>query len=182
VQSFLKDLRISFAINPRMVRGLDYYTKTAFEVKTNALGAQNAVAGGGRYNSLVSDLGGPEVPGIGFAVGFERLIACLPEDGKNKFKTDLFIATLGEQAQKFAFTLTNELRRSGISAEMDYADKSLKSQLKRADKLNSSFAVIIGDKEISEKQAILRNMKTKDQQTIPLDDLLKSIIKIIKER
>ena len=182
VQSFLKDLRISFAINPRMVRGLDYYTKTAFEVKSNALGAQNAVAGGGRYNGLVSSLGGPEVAGIGFGGGFERLIVCLPEDGKNKFKTDLFIATLGEQAQKFAFTLTNELRRSGISAEMDYADKSLKSQLKRADKLNSSFAVIIGDKEISEKQAILRNMKTKDQQTIPLDDLLKSIIKIIKER
>ena len=182
VQSFLKDLRISFAINPRMVRGLDYYTKTAFEVKTNALGAQNAVAGGGRYNSLVSDLGGPEVPGIGFAVGFERLIACLPEDGKNKFKTDLFIATLGEQAQKFAFTLTNELRRAGISAEMDYADKSLKSQLKRADKLNSSFALIMGDKEIDEKQVLLRNMQTKYQQAIPLDDLLESIIKIIKER
>jgi histidyl-tRNA synthetase len=182
VQSFLKDLRISFAINPRMVRGLDYYTKTAFEVKTSALGAQNAIAGGGRYNSLVSDLGGPEVPGIGFAVGFERLIACLPEDGKNKFKTDLFIATLGEQAQKLAFGLTNELRRAGISAEMDYADKSLKSQLKRADKLNSSFALIMGDKEIDEKQVLLRNMQTKDQQTIPLDYLLESIIKIIKER
>jgi histidyl-tRNA synthetase len=182
VQSFLKDLCISFAINPRMVRGLDYYTKTAFEVKTSALGAQNAIAGGGRYNSLVSDLGGPEVPGIGFAVGFERLIACLPEDGKNKFKTDLFIATLGEQAQKLAFGLTNELRRAGISAEMDYADKSLKSQLKRADKLNSSFALIMGDKEIDEKQVLLRNMQTKDQQTIPLDYLLESIIKIIKER
>jgi histidyl-tRNA synthetase len=182
VQSFLKDLCISFAINPRMVRGLDYYTKTAFEVKTSALGAQNAIAGGGRYNSLVSDLGGPEVPGIGFAVGFERLIACLPEDGKNKFKTDLFIATLGSRAQKLAFGLTNELRRAGISAEMDYADKSLKSQLKRADKLNSSFALIMGDKEIDEKQVLLRNMQTKDQQTIPLDYLLESIIKIIKER
>ena len=182
VQSFLKDLCISFAINPRMVRGLDYYTKTAFEVKTSALGAQNAIAGGGRYNGLVSSLGGPEVAGIGFGVGFERLIVCLPEDGKNKFKTDLFIATLGEQAQKLAFGLTNELRRAGISAEMDYADKSLKSQLKRADKLNSSFALIMGDKEIDEKQVLLRNMQTKDQQTIPLDYLLESIIKIIKER
>jgi histidyl-tRNA synthetase len=182
VKSSLHDLHISFDINPRMVRGLDYYTKTAFEVKSNVLGAQNAVAGGGRYNNLVSSLGGPEVAGIGFAVGFERLIACLPEDGKNKFKTDLFIATLGEQAQKFAFTLTNELRRAGIVAEMDYADKSLKSQLKRADKLNSSFALIIGDKEIEGKKVVLRNMQTKDQQTIPLDDLLKSIIKIIKER
>ena len=182
VQSFLKDLRISFAINPRMVRGLDYYTKTAFEVKSTALGAQNAVAGGGRYNGLVSSLGGPEVAGIGFAVGFERLITCLPEERENNFKNYLFVAALGVKAQKLAFGLTNELRRAGISAEMDYADKSLKSQLKRADKLNSSFALIFGDKEIDEKQVLLRNMKTKEQQTMPLDDLLKSIIKIIKER
>jgi histidyl-tRNA synthetase len=182
VQSYLKDLCISFTINPRMVRGLDYYTKTAFEVKTNVLGAQNAVAGGGRYNGLVSDLGGPEVTGIGFAVGFERLIACLPEDEKNKFFNDLFIAALGAQAQKLAFSLTNELRRAGFSADMDHTDKSLKSQLKRADKLNSSFALIFGDKEIEEKQVLLRNMQTKDQQSIPLDGLLESIIKIIKER
>jgi histidyl-tRNA synthetase len=180
VQSFLKDLRISFAINPQMVRGLDYYTKTAFEVKSTALGAQNAVAGGGRYNGLVSSLGGPEVAGIGFGVGLERLISCLPEDSINKFKTDLFIAALGAQAQKLAFGLTNEFRRFGIPTEMDYTDKSLKSQLKRADKLNSSFAVIIGDKEISEKQAILRNMKTKDQQTIHLDGLFGSIINILR--
>ena len=182
VKSLLHELQISFNINPRMVRGLDYYTKTAFEVKSTALGAQNAVAGGGRYNGLVSSLGGPEVAGIGFGVGFERLIACLPEEGKNKFKTDLFIAALGVQAQKLAFGLTNELRRTGISAEMDYADRSLKSQLRRADKLNSSFTLIFGDKEINEKQVLLRNMQTKDQQAIPLDDLLKSIIKIIKER
>jgi histidyl-tRNA synthetase len=182
VQSFLKDLRISFAINPRMVRGLDYYIKTAFEVKSTSLGAQNAVAGGGRYNGLVSSLGGPEVAGIGFGVGFERLISCLPEDGKNKFKTDLFIAALGAPAQKLAFSLTNELRRAGVAAEMDYTDKSLKSQLKRADKLNSTFTLIFGDKEIEEKQVLLRNMHTKDQQTITLDGLLKSIINIIKER
>ena len=182
VQSFLNDLNTPFIINARMVRGLDYYTKTAFEVKTNALGAQNAVAGGGRYNSLVSDLGGPEVPGIGFAVGFERLIACLPEEGSNKFKTDLFIAALGPKAQKTAFSLTNELRRAGVIAEIDYSDKSLKSQLKRADKLNSSYSLIFGDKEIDEKQVLLRNMQTKDQQAVPLDGMLDSIIKIIKER
>jgi histidyl-tRNA synthetase len=180
VKSLLHELHISFIINPRMVRGLDYYTKTAFEVKSTALGAQNAVAGGGRYNGLVSSLGGPEVAGIGFGVGLERLISCLPEDSINKFKTDLFIAALGAQAQKLAFGLTNEFRRLGIPTEMDYTDKSLKSQLKRADKLNSSFAVIIGDKEISEKQAILRNMKTKDQQTIHLDGLFGSIINIFK--
>jgi histidyl-tRNA synthetase len=182
VKSLLHELHIYFIINPQMVRGLDYYTKTAFEVKSNALGAQNAIAGGGRYNGLVSSLGGPEVAGIGFGVGLERLISCLPEDSIIKFKTDLFIAALGAQAQKLAFGLTNELRRTGISAEMDYADKSLKSQLKRADKLNSSFTLIFGDKEIEEKKIVLRNMQTKDQQTMPLDDLLKSIIKIIKER
>ncbi|MGA2780450.1 MAG: histidine--tRNA ligase [Smithella sp.] len=182
VKSLLNELHISFNINARMVRGLDYYIKTAFEVKSNALGAQNAVAGGGRYNGLISSLGGPEVAGIGFAAGFERLIDCLPEDSINKFKTDLFIAALGAQAQKLAFGLTNELRRSGISAEMDYADKSLKSQLKRADKLNSSFTLIFGDKEIEEKHVLLRNMQTKDQQLIPLNGLLKSTIKIFKER
>ena len=182
VKSLLHELHISFDINPQMVRGLDYYTKTAFEVKSNSLGAQNAIAGGGRYNGLVSSLGGPEVAGIGFGVGFERLISCLPEDRKNKFKTDLFTAALGAPAQKLAFNLTNELRRAGVTAEMDYADKSLKSQLKRADKLNSTFTLIFGDKEIEEKQVLLRNMHTKDQQTIALDGLLKSIIKIIKER
>jgi histidyl-tRNA synthetase len=182
VQSLLNELNISYAINSRMVRGLDYYTKTAFEVKTNDLGAQNAVAGGGRYNGLVSFLGGPEVPGIGFAVGFERLISCLPQDSNSKFKTDLFIAALGTGAQKLAFGLTNELRRSGVAAEMDYADKSLKSQLKKADKLNSSFALIFGDKEIEEKQVLLRNMQTKEQRTIPLDGMLQSLIKIIKAR
>ena len=181
VQSFLKDLRISFAMNPRMVRGLDYYTKTAFEVKTNALGAQNAIAGGGRYNGLVSFLGGPEVPGIGFAVGFERLVTCLPENVQDKFKTDLFVAALGAQAQKIAFELVNKIRVAGISAEMDYSDKSLKSQLKKADKLKSSFALIFGEKELEEKQVIMRNMQNKEQQIIPLAGLMESIVKIIKE-
>lgn len=182
VKSLLNDLNTPFIINARMVRGLDYYTRTAFEVKTNALGAQNAVAGGGRYNGLVSYLGGPEVPGIGFAVGFERLIACLPEEKTTAFKTDLFIAALGTQAQKKAFTLTNLLAKSGVVTEMDYSDKSLKSQLKRADKLNSSYTLILGDKEIEEKQGLLRNMQTKEQQNIPLDNVLEKLKEKIKER
>ena len=182
VQSFLADLQTPFVINARMVRGLDYYTRTAFEVTTGILGAQNAVAGGGRYNGLVSFLGGPDVTGIGFAVGFERLVACLPENRKDTYTTDLFIAALGANAQHIAFGLTNRLRVCGLSAEMDYSDKSLKSQMKRADKLNSAYALIFGDKEIEEKQVVLRNMQTKQQQNIPLDGLHESIIKIIKER
>jgi histidyl-tRNA synthetase len=175
-------VNVAYGINPKMVRGLDYYTRTAFEVKSGLLGAQNALAGGGRYDGLVSFLGGPEVSGIGFAVGVERLLACLPNNEKNIFRTDLFVAALGERAQKVAFRLTNELRRAGISTEMDYGNKSLKSQMKRADKLNSSFTLIIGDKEIDEKRVELRNMNTKNQQVLSMNNLLETIIKIIKER
>jgi histidyl-tRNA synthetase len=170
VKSFLNDLRISFALSiPEWFAGLDYYTKTAFEVKSNALGAQNAVAGGGRYNGLVSSLGGPEVAGIGFGVGFERLISACRKMEKINLKPIYLLPRWVNRHKSSLLALTNELRRAGIVAEMDYADKSLKSQLKRADKLNSSFALIIGDKEIEEKQVVLRNMQTKDQQTIPLD-------------
>ncbi len=182
VKSYLTDLNVAYGINPKMVRGLDYYTRTAFEVKSGLLGAQNALAGGGRYDGLVHSLGGPEVSGIGFAVGIERLFACLPNNKKNIFPTDLFIAALGERAQKMAFGLTNEMRREGISTEKDYSDKSLKSQMKRADKLNTSFTLIIGDKEIDEKRVELRNMNTKTQQVLPMNNLRDTIIKIIKER
>jgi histidyl-tRNA synthetase len=182
VKSFLDDLNVSYLINPKMVRGLDYYTKTAFEIKSGSLGAQNSLAGGGRYDGLVSFLGGPEVPGIGFAVGFERLIACMQQTEVHKFQTDIFIAALGARAQKISFSLTNELRRAGISAAMDYSDKSLKSQMKRADKLNSSFTLIFGDKEIGERRVELRDMKTKNQQVLSLDNLPEAIINIFKER
>lgn len=182
VKSYLHDLKLPYEINPKMVRGLDYYTKTAFEVKSGELGAQNSLAGGGRYDGLVSFLGGPEVPGIGFGIGMERLIACLPPDDKNPYQTDIYIAALGTRAQKIAFGLTQELRRIGICAAMDYSDKSLKSQMKRADKLNSAYTLIFGDKEIDESRAELRNMSTKNQQSLPLDQLLAAVTNIIKER
>lgn len=183
VKLTLNDLNVKYTINPAMVRGLDYYIRTAFEVKSQSLGAQNSLAGGGRYDGLVSFLGGPEIPGIGFAVGVERLLACLPDTTeRDRYKTDLFIATLGARAQNIGFKLACELRLSGIDAAMDYADKSLKSQMKRADKLNSSYALILGDKEIEEQRVALRNMNSKDQQSLPLGDLHEAIIKIIKER
>ena len=182
VKGYLNDLNLAYEINPQMVRGLDYYTKTAFEVKSGALGAQNSLAGGGRYDGLVSFLGGPEVPGIGFGIGMERLIACLPPDDKNHYETDIYIAALGTHAQKIAFGLTQELRRTGICAAMDYSDKSLKSQMKRADRLNSSYTLIFGDQEIAEKRVELRNMSTKNQQSLPLDNLLEAVTNILKER
>ncbi|MGV8059216.1 MAG: histidine--tRNA ligase [Smithellaceae bacterium] len=182
VKSYLNVLNVKYTINPTMVRGLDYYVRTAFEVKSGSLGAQNSLAGGGRYDGLVSDLGGPEVAGIGFGVGIERLLASLPDIEKSKCKTDLFIAALGARAQKIGFQLACELRLAGISAAMDYSDKSLKSQMKRADKLNSSYTLIFGDKEIDEKRLELRNMNTKNQQVLPLDNLFDTLITIIKER
>jgi len=182
VKSFLTDLKLSFTVNPKMVRGLDYYTKTAFEVKSGALGAQNSLAGGGRYDGLVNFLGGPEIPGIGFGIGMERLIACLPPSTGNGCRTDVFIAALGDAAQKLGFRLTNELRRNGVSASMDYSNKSLKSQMKRADKINSAFTLIIGDKEVEENRAELRNMSTKEQQSLPLDQLPEALMNILKVR
>ena len=182
VKSLLADLKMSFTVNPKMVRGLDYYTKTAFEVKAGSLGAQNSLAGGGRYDGLVSFLGGPQVPGIGFGIGMERLIACLPADPAGKFSTDIFVAALGAPAQKIGFRLTNELRRAGISAAMDYSDKSLKSQMKRADRQNSSYTLIIGEREIEENRAELRDMNTKQQQSLPLEDICPALVKIIKKR
>ncbi|NLD82424.1 MAG: Histidine--tRNA ligase [Deltaproteobacteria bacterium ADurb.Bin151] len=182
VKEYLQDLKLSYEINPRMVRGLDYYTKTAFEVKSGELGAQNSLAGGGRYDGLVSFLGGPDVPGIGFGIGMERLIDCLPPSDSSPRRTDLFIAALGTRAQKIAFGLTQEFRRKGISAAMDYADRSLKSQMKRADKLNSAFTLIFGDKEIDESHAELRDMNTKNQKSLPLDGLLEELTNILNKR
>jgi histidyl-tRNA synthetase len=182
VKAYLQDLKLPYEINPRMVRGLDYYTKTAFEVKSGELGAQNSLAGGGRYDGLVSFLGGPDVPGIGFGIGMERLIDCLPHSDSSPCRTDLFIAALGARAQKIAFGLTQELRRRGISAAMDYADKSLKSQMKRADKLNSAYALIFGDKEIDESRAELRDMNTKNQKSLPLENLPEDLTNLLKKR
>lgn len=182
LKSCLDDLGLSYSINPAMVRGLDYYVKTAFEVKSNALGAQNALAGGGRYDGLVSFLGGPEIAGIGFAVGLERLLACLPDAEAKIHKTDLFIASLGKRAQRIAFKLACDLRQKGISVAMDYSDRSLKSQMKRADKINCSYTLILGDKEIDENKIELRNMSNKQQQTLPMNSLKDALISIIKER
>ena len=183
VQSALHTFSLLFKINPRMVRGLDYYTKTAFEVTTDFMGAQNAIVGGGRYDGLIKELGGPDIPGIGFAVGFERLVAMLPAD-PSSFRQDpqLFIAALGPEAQKYAFLLCNRLRMKGILTEMDYLGKSLKSQMKRADKLRCRYALILGDRELSTGQLALRDMGTGSQEPIQLDGIENTIIDLIKAR
>jgi len=140
------------------------------------------VAGGGRYDRLVQELGGPDIPGIGFAVGFERLIALLSPEVSSVQAPDLFIASLGEAAQKTAFILCNQLRLKGIHVEQDLSAKSLKSQMKRANRLNCSYTLILGERELIEKKAEFRNMATGSQQTLSLDNLDEQILKLINER
>jgi len=179
VKEYLAIFDIFYVINKKMVRGLDYYTQTAFEVITESLGAQNAVAGGGRYDGLIKELGGEDIPGIGFAIGIERLISMIPMKNENFVKyPHLFIAALGEDAQRFAFTLTNKLCMAGIRTEMDLSDKSLKSQMRRSNKLKCLYTLIIGQKEIEENKAELRNMKEGTQETVELDNI-DNIMKIV---
>ena len=171
VQEYLAIFDVPFEINKRMVRGLDYYTRTAFEVTTTGLGAQNAVAGGGRYNGLVKELGGPDIPGIGFAIGLERLASLVPVSGEELTPgPDLFIAPLGKVARVWSFALCNYLRMLGIRTEMGYGEKSLKSQMKRADKLKSRTALILGENEIQQGTAELRDMSSGVQEKVSLEN------------
>ena len=176
LQGLLGDANVVYTVNPRLVRGLDYYTRTAFEVQTERLGAQNAVAGGGRYDGLVKQLGGPDHPAIGFAIGVERLIALMNEVREPEQPApSLFVAALGDEAARRAFAWVTALRKAGLRVETDYAARSLKSQMKRADRLNASRVLIVGENELASGKGLLRDMETKAQEEIPLDDLVEKI-------
>jgi len=171
VRKNLDLLGVEYTVNKFMVRGLDYYVRTTFEFVTDQLGAQSAVCAGGRYDGLIEMLGGPKVPGIGFAMGIERLVLLLKQgDGleEKMEELDLFIAGLGDEASGFSFKLMHELRERGYRVDMDLDSKSLKSQMKQADKAGARFVVIIGSQELENKQAPLRNMKTGEQTDLQL--------------
>ncbi|GAM09969.1 histidine--tRNA ligase [Geobacter sp. OR-1] len=156
-----------YSVNSRMVRGLDYYTRTTFELVTGLLGSQSAVAAGGRYDGLISELGGPAIPGIGFAMGVER-VALLLAERDFAGRPDLFIAALGDDARQCAFKLMGELQSKGVSVEIDYDGKSLKSQLRRSDKFNSRFTLVIGGDEIAKGTAQLKDMDAGTQRDVSL--------------
>ncbi|HJX34518.1 MAG TPA: histidine--tRNA ligase [Desulfatiglandales bacterium] len=180
LQEYLEGLNISFILNNRLMRGLDYYSRTTFEIQTLRLGAQNAVAGGGRYDELVKQLGGPDHPGIGFAIGIERLITLLDGiDAGGNNGPELFIAWISEKAEDKVFRWINELRRSGIHVEAEYGLKGLKAQMKRADRLGAKRTLIIGDDEVSAGRGILRDMETKEQMEMDLDNPVEALKKII---
>ena len=171
VKEYLTVTDVRYDVNPNMVRGLDYYTRTCIEVLSYDLGSQNAVTGGGRYDNLFQEIGGLDIPGIGFAIGMERLISLLPKDRKFDQHPHLFIATLGDKTSKEAYQLVNELHLRGIRAELDYEGKSLKSQMRRAGKLNASYVLILGGDELKQGKAVLRNMGDKSQEEVPIKDL-----------
>lgn len=173
VQHNLKLLNITYKVNHRIVRGLDYYMRTAFEFTTDKLGAQNAICAGGRYDGLIKAMGGPDVPGIGFAIGIERLFL-LMETLKKLPKVDremIFFALLGKEARDKAMPMMNMLRADGINVEWDYEMRSLKSQMRQADKHNAHTVVIIGEEEVKRGVATVRNMHTKEQEEVRSENL-----------
>ena len=171
VKETLNTLKVTYSMNPRLVRGLDYYTKTTFELVSTNLGAQNAVAAGGRYDGLVEELGGPKTPGIGFAIGMERLASLMQKDNFKTNKPDVFIATLGDKAKDVSVSLMDSLREKGVKAETDYEDASLKSQMRKADRLGARYVLIIGEDEIKKGSALLRDMGAKTQEEIDINTL-----------
>ena len=160
---------IPYRLNPRLVRGLDYYCLTSFEITSSHLGAQNAVGAGGRYDGLVETLGGPSVPAVGFAVGLERVSLMLPEASSSSLNDFLYyVAAFGEKGTKLGFLLLDELRRVGISAQCDYRATTLKAHLRQADRLKCRYAIFLGDDEATRGSVILRNLQSKAQEELPL--------------
>lgn len=181
LQTYLKEMDINYVVDKTIVRGLDYYKKTAFEIISNDIGSQSTVCGGGRYDGLVEMLGGPKgISGIGFALGAERLLLTLENNNieiENPKSTDIYIATIGDAAKTKSFKLIKDLRTNHISADNDHLDKSLKAQFKYSDKLNAKYTVVIGDDELANDTAILKNMKTSEQTTIKLSELVDELKK-----
>ena len=172
VQRLLLATYVKFTLNPRMVRGLDYYCRTTFEWTTKLLGSQSAVAAGGRYDGLVQQLGGPPIPGVGFAMGVERLTMLLRlQERADAGGPAVYFAWIGAKARDWAFPVAHRLRRQGVGVEIEAESRSLKSQMRRADKLNARAVVIVGDDELGKGRAVLRDMTSKAQQEFFLDEL-----------
>ena len=178
VKNYLDAMNIDYEVNSNIVRGLDYYTHTVFEVVADIkdFGSQNVLAGGGRYNNLVENIGGPSVPGVGFAIGVERLLLALEYEGLDKIEfnpVDVYIFGASENEKEYIMKLANDLRGNGFKIDVDYESKSFKNNFKRADKLNSKFVIIIGEEEVKTKVLTVKNNKTKEEYKVSIDELIK---------
>ncbi|MGC8602369.1 MAG: histidine--tRNA ligase [Desulfomonilaceae bacterium] len=172
VKKALDSIGVTYRVEPRLVRGLDYYSRTAFEFVNSSLGRSKAVGGGGRYDSLISELGGPDVSGIGFGLGIERLSMNLPEESPDfRRKIDIFVAVIGDSPRTKCFELVNRLRKGGFSVDVRYSDMSLKAQMKLADRLGAQWVIMVGENELSQGKVTIRNMNTKEQILAELDGI-----------
>lgn len=183
VQACLQSAGVTFTLDPRLVRGLDYYTKTAFEIKYPPLGAQSAVAGGGRYDGLIEEIGGKPTPAVGFATGLERVLLALEKQGLVPAQdkgTDAFIVALGESAQAPAFRLLTQLRRAGLTASMDYVGRSMKAQMKQANKAGARFALILGEDEVKANCVQLKDMAKSEQTQVAFDNIIDKLCAEVK--
>jgi histidyl-tRNA synthetase len=186
VKAFLQELDIPYTLTPRLVRGLDYYTRTTFEFISSKLGGQDAIGGGGRYDYLIEELGGDPQPAVGLASGIERLLLVMPDTPHSTLRTphslDVFIATIGNEAQKKGFSLLNQLRTGGFICEMDYLNRSLKAQMKASDKQNSRYVYILGEEELRKGKGILRDMESHEQTEVEFEKLEKKMRSFQKEK
>lgn len=178
--SNLEAMGLEYIIDPRIVRGLDYYTKTAFEFVKETNGTQGTVCGGGRYDHLIEEIGGPSVPGVGFGLGIERLLMLMEEEGieiPQPEKTKAFIAVMGDSAKAFGLKLLRNLRQNGISAEMDILARNIKGQFKYANRIGARYTVVIGDNELEAGVVSIKDMATSQQREVKIDQLLEELSK-----
>lgn len=178
LQFHLTSMNIPYSINPRLVRGLDYYTHTAFEYKSEGIGAIDTIGGGGRFNGLVADIGGPDQPGVGLGLGLERTVMLLENQGvqlDELHRVDVYLVALGEAAEKELTSVLYKLRLNGISAERDYQGRKMKAQMKSADRLQVRYTAILGDDELARGEIAVKNMSTGEQRFVPLDKLAEAI-------
>ncbi|MCI9596408.1 MAG: histidine--tRNA ligase [Firmicutes bacterium] len=176
----LTSMGIAFTVNPGIVRGLDYYTKTAFEFVTTSIGAQGTVCGGGRYDHLMEELGGPPIPGVGFGLGIERLLLTMEANGiqiPEPDAVDVFIAVMGDKAKAFGLKLLRQLRQEGLRAEMDSMARNIKGQFKYANRIGAKKTVVIGENELAEQKVAIKDMETSTQTQVAMDDMIKELIK-----
>ena len=174
---------IAYTVNPRMVRGLDYYTRTAFEITgASGLGAQNTLVGGGRYDGLSEMIGGPPTKGFGFAFGLDRMVMALPDAETERLRAsdapDVFLVFLGEAARQHSFTLAQQLRRAGLSVVLDFEERKMKKAMAQANKVQARYALIVGDNEIAQGAYGLKNLATGEQEALNV----KAIVEQVKSR
>jgi histidyl-tRNA synthetase len=181
VRSHLGAFGVPFTLSHRLVRGLDYYTRTTFEILGGTLGAQNALLGGGRYDGLVKALGGPDRTGIGFAAGLERLVLALPDDVAVRRAPRAFVVAIGEDGRAETLRLLAELRRAGVAAEMEFDGRSVRAQMKRADKVQAAVALIVGGDELARNEVTIKNMTTAEQRAVARPAVMDAVKALLQQ-